>query len=227
MYSTDLKNIVPYKILTCLIAKASEDESMLWYKRLGHLNFKTMNKLVRNKLVRNNLVKGLPSKSFENNHTCVTCLKGKQHKASCKTKLVNFVTKPLHTLHMDLFGPTSVSSLNHKWYCLVMTDDFSRCDNGSEFRNKDMDELCSRKAARTMLDDAKLPVTFWAEAVNTACYVQNRVLVIKSQHKTLYDLFNGRSPAIGFLRPFGCHVMIINTLDHLGKFMLKEMKVTL
>ncbi|GJW67737.1 putative ribonuclease H-like domain-containing protein [Tanacetum coccineum] len=274
MYSIDLKNIVPHKNLTCLIAKASEDESMLWHRRLGHLNFKTMNKLVRN-----NLVKGLPSKSFENNHTCVACLKGKQHKASCKSKLVNSVSKPLHTLHMDLFGPTSVSSLNHKWYCLVVTDDFSRftwtfflkskdetfrilrnfiteienlkdlkvkiirCDNGGEFRNKEMDEFCSRKgikrefsnartpqqngvaerrnrtlikAARTVLADVKLPVTFWAEAVNTACYAQNRVLVIKPHNKTPYELFNERSLAIGFLRPFGCNIMILNTLDHLG-----------
>ncbi|GJZ14614.1 ribonuclease H-like domain-containing protein [Tanacetum coccineum] len=52
MYSIDLKNIVPHKNLTCLIAKASEDESMLWHRRLGHLNFKTMNKLVRNNLVK-------------------------------------------------------------------------------------------------------------------------------------------------------------------------------
>nr|GEZ16312.1 ribonuclease H-like domain-containing protein [Tanacetum cinerariifolium] len=69
-----------------------------------------------------------------------------------------------------------------------------------------------------MLADAKLPVTFWAEAVNTARYVQNRVLVNKSHNKTPYELFNGRSPAIGFLKPFGCHVMILNTLDNLGKF---------
>nr|GEV55000.1 hypothetical protein [Tanacetum cinerariifolium] len=120
MYFIDLNNIVPHKNLTFLVAKASVDESMLWHRRLDHLNFKTMNKLVRN-----NLVNGLPSKCFENDHTCVACLKGKQHKASCKTKLVNSVSKPLHTLHMDLFGPTSVSSLNHKWYCLVVTDDFS------------------------------------------------------------------------------------------------------
>nr|GFA81977.1 retrovirus-related Pol polyprotein from transposon TNT 1-94 [Tanacetum cinerariifolium] len=159
-----------------------------------------------NKLVRNNLVKGLPSKCFENDHTCVACLKGKQHKASCKTKLVNSVSKPLHTLHMDLFGPTSVSSLNHKWYCLVVTDDFSRCDNGGELKNKEINEFCTKKgiriefsnartpqqngvaerrnrtlieAARTMLADAKLPTTFWAEAVNTACYVQNRVLKVE------------------------------------------------
>ncbi|GJS53844.1 putative ribonuclease H-like domain-containing protein [Tanacetum coccineum] len=83
----------------------------------------------------------------------------------------------------------------------------------TERRNKTLIE-----AARTMLADAKLPVTFWAEAVNTACYVQNRVLVTKPLNKTPYELFNGRAPAIGFLRPFGCHVMILNTLDHLGKF---------
>nr|GEZ55682.1 putative ribonuclease H-like domain-containing protein [Tanacetum cinerariifolium] len=112
--------------------KASVDESMLWHRRLGHLNFKTMNKLVRN-----NIVKGLSSKCFENDHTCVACLKGKQHKAYCKTKLVNFVSKPLHTLHMDLFGPTSVSSLNHKWYCLVVTEDFSRFTWTFFLRTKD------------------------------------------------------------------------------------------
>nr|GEW46779.1 hypothetical protein [Tanacetum cinerariifolium] len=66
--------------------------------------------------------------------------------------------------------------------------------------------------------------TFWAEAVNTACYVQNRVLVNKSHNKTPYELFNGRSPAIGFLKPFGCHVMILNTLDNLGKFEEKANK---
>nr|GEV32671.1 hypothetical protein [Tanacetum cinerariifolium] len=73
-----------------------------------------------------------------------------------------------------------------------------------------------------MLADAKLPVTFWAKAVNTACYVQNRVLVNKSHNKTPYELFNGRSPAIGFLKSFGCHVMILNTLDNLRKFEEKE-----
>nr|GEY12139.1 hypothetical protein [Tanacetum cinerariifolium] len=279
MYTIDLNKIVSHKDLTCLVAKTSADESMLWHKRLGHLNFKTINKLVRH-----NLVRGLPTKCFENDHNCSACLKGKQHKASCKTKLVNSMTKPLHTLHMDLFGPISVSSLNHKWYFLVVTDDFSRftwtfflktkdessgilrnfiteienlkeirvkiirCDNGGEFRNKEMNNFYSRKgikrefintrtpqqngvakrrnmtlieAARTMLADAKLPVTFWAEAVNTACYVQNRVLVNKSQNKTPYELFNGRSPAIGFLKLFGCHVMILNTLDNLGKFKAK------
>ncbi|GJT92925.1 putative ribonuclease H-like domain-containing protein [Tanacetum coccineum] len=74
------------------------------------------------------------------------------------------------------------------------------------------------EAARTMLADSKLPTTFWTEAVNTACYVQNRVLVTKPHNKTPYELFLGRKPALGFMRPFGCPVTIINTIDHLGKF---------
>ncbi|GKB13950.1 putative ribonuclease H-like domain-containing protein [Tanacetum coccineum] len=61
-----------------------------------------------------------------NDHTCVACKKGKQHKASCKAKLERIIRKPLELLHMDLFGPVSVESINKKRYCLVMTDNFSR-----------------------------------------------------------------------------------------------------
>ncbi|GJX09972.1 putative ribonuclease H-like domain-containing protein [Tanacetum coccineum] len=196
--------------------------------------------------------RGLPSKLFENDYTCVACQKGKQHKASYKTKIVSSICKPLQLLHMDLFGPVSIRSINKKTYCLVVTDDFSRfswvfffatkdktpeilknfitgienqidhkvktirCDNGTEFKNRIMNEFCKMKgirmefsvartpqqngvaerknrtlieAARTMLADYKLPTTFWAEAVNTACYVQNRVLVIKPHNKTPYEVF--------------------------------------
>ncbi|GKE50986.1 ribonuclease H-like domain-containing protein, partial [Tanacetum coccineum] len=73
------------------------------------------------------------------------------------------------------------------------------------------------EATRTMLADLKLPTTFWAEVVNTACYVQNRVLVIKPHNKTPYELFLGRKPTLSFMRPFGCPVTILNTIDHLGK----------
>ncbi|GJU85354.1 retrovirus-related pol polyprotein from transposon TNT 1-94 [Tanacetum coccineum] len=159
-----------------------------------------------------------------------------------------------------------------KMYCLVVTDDYNRfslvffldtkdenrvenlidqrvkvirCDNGTEFKNKEMNQFCERKgikrefsvartpqqnrvaerknrtlieAARRMLADSKLPTTFWAEAVNTACYVQNRVLVTKPHNKTPYELFLGRKPALGFMIPFRCPVTILNTIDHLGKF---------
>ncbi|GJZ86420.1 ribonuclease H-like domain-containing protein [Tanacetum coccineum] len=74
------------------------------------------------------------------------------------------------------------------------------------------------EAARTMLADSKLLTTFWAEAVNTTCYVQNRVLVVKPHNKTPYELFHGKTPTLSFMRPFGCPVTILNTIDHLGKF---------
>nr|GEX43105.1 hypothetical protein [Tanacetum cinerariifolium] len=239
MYSIDLNNIVLHKDLMCLVSKASVDECMLWHRRLGHLNFKTMNKLVRH-----NLVRGLPTKCFENDHTCTACLKGKQHKASLADDFSRFTW----TFFLKTKDETSgilrnfiidIENLKELKVKII------KCDNGGEFRNKEMNDFCLRKwikrefsnartpqqngvaerrnrtlieAARTMLADAKLPVTFWAEAVNTVCYIQNRVLVNKSQNKTLYELFNGRTPVIGFLKPFGCYVMILNTLDTLGKF---------
>nr|GFA22508.1 retrovirus-related Pol polyprotein from transposon TNT 1-94 [Tanacetum cinerariifolium] len=138
MYSFDLKNVVPSKGLTCLFAKATNDESNFWHRRLGI----------------------------------------KREFSNARIHQQNGVAKR---------------------------------------RNRTLIE-----AARTMLADAKLPVTFWVEAVNTACYVQNRVLVNKSQNKTPYELFNGRTPAIRFLKPFGYHVMILNTLDNLGKFEAKR-----
>nr|GEU86480.1 hypothetical protein [Tanacetum cinerariifolium] len=208
MCSIDLNNIVPHKNLTCLVAKASVDER-------------------------------------------------KQHKVSCKTKLVNSVSNLLYTLHMDLFGLTFVSSLNHKWYFLVVTDDFSRftwtfflrtkdetssilknfiteienlkdikvkiirCDNGGEFKNKEMNEFCTKKGIRREFSNARTPKqNRGAKRKNRTLIKAARtmVLVNKSQNKTPYELFNSRTPAIRFLRPFRCHVIILNTLDHLGKF---------
>nr|GEU80700.1 hypothetical protein [Tanacetum cinerariifolium] len=107
MYSFNLKNIDPSGDLSCLLTKASIDESNKWHRRLGHVNFKNLNKLVKG-----NLVRGLPSKIFENDHTCVAFQKGKQHKASCKAKIVSSMNQPLQILRMDLFGPTSGSRGN-------------------------------------------------------------------------------------------------------------------
>nr|GEV17071.1 hypothetical protein [Tanacetum cinerariifolium] len=121
IYSVDLKSVVPIRDLTYLFAKVTLVESNLWHRRLGYINFKTMNKLVYR-----NLVRGLPSKIFQNDNSYVACHKGKQHKASYKAKLVNAISKSLHMLHMDLFGPINVKSLMKRSYCLVITDDFSR-----------------------------------------------------------------------------------------------------
>ncbi|GJX41694.1 putative ribonuclease H-like domain-containing protein [Tanacetum coccineum] len=212
-----------------------------WYplKWLGHLNFKTMNKLVKG-----NLVRGLPSKLFENDQTCVACQKGKQHKASCKSKTENSISLPLHLLHMDLFGPTFVKSLMKKMYCLVVTDDYSRftwvfflatkdetsgilksfitgienlvdhkvkvirCDNGTEFKNREMNQFCEMKGILRQFSVARTPQ-------------QNRVA--ERRNMTLIEvartmLADSKTPTLSFMRPFGCPITILNTIDHLGKF---------
>ncbi|GJR65593.1 putative ribonuclease H-like domain-containing protein [Tanacetum coccineum] len=113
MYSVDLKNIVLFGA-NCLFAKAILDESNLWHRRLGHINFKTLNKLVRG-----NLVRGLPSKIFKNNHICVACQKGKQHKASCKTK-AGVSYNPHNKTPYELFlGRKPALSFTRPFGCLV------------------------------------------------------------------------------------------------------------
>ncbi|GJR78451.1 putative ribonuclease H-like domain-containing protein [Tanacetum coccineum] len=225
MYSFDIKNIVPKETLTCLVAKDTLDESMLWHRRLGHINFKNINKLVKE-----NLVRGLPLKHFENDQTCVACLKGKQHKASSTEDETSEILKNIIK---------EIENLVDKKVKTI------RCDNETEFKNKVMNYFCREKcikreysvartpqqnevakrrnrtlikAARTMLADSKLPTTFWAKAVSTTYYVQNRVLIVKPYNKTPYELFRGFKPALSFMKPFECHVTILNTLDSLGKF---------
>ncbi|GJU49641.1 putative ribonuclease H-like domain-containing protein [Tanacetum coccineum] len=191
---------------------------------------------------KGNLVRGLPSKLFENEQTCIACLKGKQHRASydySRFTWVFFLATKDETSDILKSFITGIENLSKHEVKII------RCDNGTEFKNKEMNQFCERKGimrqlnvartpqqnrvaerrnrtlietARTMLVDSKLPTTFWAEAVNTACYVQNRVLVVKPHNKTPYELFNERPPILSFMRPFGCPVTILNTIDHLGKF---------
>ncbi|GJW28519.1 putative ribonuclease H-like domain-containing protein [Tanacetum coccineum] len=183
LYTINLNNLSPKGNLACLVAKALVDEFVQWHRRMGHVNYKNINRLV----------------------------KGKQHKASYKAiTAVSSISEPLQLLHMNLFGPTLIRSINHKYYCLVITDDYSRV---TERKNRTLIE-----AARTMLADSKLPTMFWTEAVRTACYVLNRVLVTSPHNKIPYALLTGNIPFVSHLKPFGCHVTILNISDQLGKF---------
>ncbi|GJW83876.1 ribonuclease H-like domain-containing protein [Tanacetum coccineum] len=188
MYSFNLENIAPLGGLACLIAKATIDESNKWHRRFSWVFF----------------------------------LRTKDETSGILKDFIRQIK----------------NQLNQKVKTI-------RCDNGTKFKNKDVIELCGSKgikreysnartpqqngvaerknrtlieAARTMLADSFLPNTFWAEAVSTACYVLNRVLVTKPHNKTPYELLTGKLPIISYIRPFGCHVTILNTIDHLGKF---------
>nr|GEX43616.1 hypothetical protein [Tanacetum cinerariifolium] len=163
-----------------------------------------------NKLVKGNLVKGLPSKIFQNDNSCVACQKGKQHKASYKAKLVNTISKPLHMLHMDLFGPTNVKILMKNSYCLVVTDDFSR-----------FSWFCEDKCIKREFSVARTPQQNRVTERRNRTLIEvarTMALVTKPHNKTPYELIRGRSPLIDFMKPFGCPVTILNTRDNLGKF---------
>ncbi|GKC27476.1 putative ribonuclease H-like domain-containing protein [Tanacetum coccineum] len=201
MYSVDMKNIVPKESLTCLVAKATLDESMLWHRRLGHVNFKTINKLVKD-----NLVKGLPIKHFENDQTYVACLKGKQHKASSSKDETSGILKSFIT---------QIENLVDKKVKII------RCDNGAEFKNRVISEFCEKKGIKREFSVARTPQQNGVVERRNRTLIEaarTMILVVKPHNKTPYELFRGRTPSLSFLKPFGCHVTILNTLDHLGKF---------
>ncbi|GJR02492.1 putative ribonuclease H-like domain-containing protein [Tanacetum coccineum] len=153
MYSFNLENIVPSGGLACLIAKATIDESNKWHRRF--FKMATLVLLVRKEIAN----KGPPV---------------------CKS--VSSISHSLQLLHMDLFGPTSVRSLNHKTYCLnskIKEVIELRGSKGikrkySNVRTPQQNGVAERKnrtfieAARTMLADSFLPITFWAGCKNPA-----------------------------------------------------------
>ncbi|KAJ9542267.1 hypothetical protein OSB04_028773 [Centaurea solstitialis] len=245
----------------CLISSVKNEEAWLWHIRFCHLNFHTLEKLVRLKLV-----KGLPKIKFEKDHLCSACEMGKLKRSSHKTKSDPSFDQPLQLLHVDLCGPIAVQSLNGKKYILVLVEfvrkksqvpmlfinllkrlqvKVIRSDNGTEFKNSTIEEylnsvgithnflaprtpqqngVLERKnrtiveAARTMLNASGLSLTFWAEAVSTACYTQNRSLVVKRFEKTPYHLLYNKCPNIKFFHVFGCKCFVLNDREPVGKF---------
>ncbi|KAI3729562.1 hypothetical protein L6452_18223 [Arctium lappa] len=131
LYTIDLSSLKPDKEV-CLLSKASVEQSWLWHRRLSHLNFKNINKLVLG-----GHVKGMPDLKFAKEHLCAACEKGKMKKASHKPKAVPITSRSLELIHMDLCGPMRVQSINHKKYVLVMVDDFSRYTWVRFLRSKD------------------------------------------------------------------------------------------
>jgi transposase InsO family protein len=235
-----------------------------------------------NKLNRKELVIGLPKIHFEKNKLCDACQKGKQVKASFKSKNIISTNRPLQLLHMDLFGPSRTKSFGGNYYALVIVDDYSRytwtlfishkndafvafrklakiiqnqkgltiasirSDHGGEFQNEAFENFCNENGiehtfssprtpqqngvverknrsleelARTMLNETNLPKYFWADAVSTACYVMNRVLIRPILKQTPYEIYNGRKPDISHFHVFGCKCFVLNNgKDNLGKF---------
>ncbi|GKA85187.1 retrovirus-related pol polyprotein from transposon TNT 1-94 [Tanacetum coccineum] len=105
----------------CLMSRATSTKSWLWHRRLSHLNFGTINQLMTKYLVD-----GLPKFKYNKAHLCSACKQGKSKKSSFLPKLVPSTESKLKLLHMDLYGPMRVASINGKKYILVNVDDYSR-----------------------------------------------------------------------------------------------------
>ncbi|GKA55877.1 ribonuclease H-like domain-containing protein [Tanacetum coccineum] len=145
MYSFDMKTPTPAKGFACLIAKATSDESKLWHRRLGHINFKNLNKLVKG-----NLVRGLPSKI--------------ENQLSHRVKIIRS-DNGTEFKNRDMLEFCRNKGIKQE-YSNARTPQ----QNGvAERMNMTLIEV-----ARTMLADSLLPTTFWVEVVSTACYIFNR-----------------------------------------------------
>nr|GEU93860.1 hypothetical protein [Tanacetum cinerariifolium] len=244
LYAINLNDLCPRGNLACLVVRASFDDCVKWHRRMAHVNYKNMNRLVKG-----NLVRGLPPKLFKNGHTCVACCKGKQNKATYKAiHAVSSIFKPLQLLHMNLFRPTSIRSIDHKYYCLVITDDYSRfCwvfflahkDETypilKDFINLVENELNIKvKAIRcdngTKFKNAHIIELFGSKRIkreysNPRTPQQNEVA--ERKNRTLIEAARTSWLTLSYLlcfelkhhfKPFGCHVTILNISDHLGKF---------
>nr|GFB24527.1 hypothetical protein [Tanacetum cinerariifolium] len=144
-------------------------------------------------------------------------------------------------LHMDLCGPIRVASINGKKYILVIVDDYSR---GTKFLNKTLNAFFKEEgiehqtsiartpeqngvverrnrtlveATRMMLSASQLPLLFWAEAIATACYTQNRSIIILTHDKTPYHIINDRKSSIKHLYIFGCICYLTRDGENLDK----------
>ena len=120
MYPLDLKMVTGQPQL-CLLAKADSADSWLWHRRLCHLKFRYINDLVSGEMVR-----GLPLMRYDCDHLCAACECGKQTKVPHFVIPEKSISDPLELLHIDLCGPSTVQSLHHKKYILVIVDDFTR-----------------------------------------------------------------------------------------------------
>ncbi|KAJ9564972.1 hypothetical protein OSB04_000938 [Centaurea solstitialis] len=195
----------------CFVSRASSDTNWLWHKRLSHLNFKTINQLCIN-----NLVVGLPDFRYTKVSLCSACEKGKQTRASFKSKQISSINSPLQLLHMDLFGPVNVQSITGKKYTLVIVDEYSRYTWVFFLRSKsDAPEeiiLFVRKMER--LNN----LTVRSIRSDHGTEFKNSTLETFFDQKGISQNFSSVKPSIEHLYIFGCVCYILNNKDTLGKF---------
>nr|GEU52833.1 integrase, catalytic region, zinc finger, CCHC-type, peptidase aspartic, catalytic [Tanacetum cinerariifolium] len=211
----------------CLMAKATSSQAWLWHRRLSHLNFDTINLLSKN-----DIVVDLLKLKFIKDNLCSSYELGKVKQKSFYTKITPSSKRRLQLLHMDLCGPMRVASINGKRYvlaCLKRTSSSKGIlHQTSVARTPEQNGVVERhnrtlvEAARTMLSAAKVPLFFWAEAIATTCFTQNRSLVIPRHEKTPYHIIDDLKPSVKFFHIFGSLCYIVRDGENLDKMKEKD-----
>ncbi|GJZ86813.1 retrovirus-related pol polyprotein from transposon TNT 1-94 [Tanacetum coccineum] len=203
------------------MAKASPTKAWLWHRRLSHLNFNYINLLSKK-----DIMIGLPKLKYVKDQLCSSCELSKAKRSSFKTKAILSSKGRINLLNMDLCGPMHVASINGKKY--ILTLHLYVKEEGIEHqtstpRKPKQNGVVERRtctlveAARTMLLASKLPLFFWAEAIATACYTQNRSIIIPTHEKTAYHIISDKKPSIRHLHIFGCSCYLTRDGKNLDK----------
>ncbi|GJW63375.1 retrovirus-related pol polyprotein from transposon TNT 1-94 [Tanacetum coccineum] len=220
----------------CLMAKATSSQAWLWHRRLSYLNFNTNNLLSKNNIVtallKLKFVKDHLCFSYElgkakrkSSHTKTTpsSKRGLQllHMDLCGPMRVESINGKKYVLVIvdDYSRYTWTHFLRSKDETPAVLIDFLTFGirhETSTARTPEQNGVVERRirtlveAARTMLSIAKVPLFFWAEEIVTACFTQNRSLVIPRHEKTPYDIINARKPSVKLFHIFGslCYIII-------------------
>ncbi|GJS59371.1 retrovirus-related pol polyprotein from transposon TNT 1-94 [Tanacetum coccineum] len=196
----------------CFMAKASPTQAWLWHRRLSHLNFDYITLLSKK-----DIVTGLPKLKYVKDQLCSSCEMSKAKRSSFKSKAVPSSKGRLNLLHMDL-GTEFLNKTLHAYSKeegiehQTSTPRTPEQNGVVERRNRTLVE-----AVRTMLSASKFPLSFWTESVATACYSQNRSIIISTHGKTAYHIINDRKPSIKHLHIFGCICYITREGENLDK----------
>ncbi|GJW59749.1 retrovirus-related pol polyprotein from transposon TNT 1-94 [Tanacetum coccineum] len=180
----------------CFMAKASPTQAWLWHRRLSHLNFDYINLLSKK-----DVVIGLAKLKYAKDQLCSSCEVSKAKKKFIQDKGTEFLNKTLNAF----FKEEGIENQTSTPQTLEQNGIVKR-------QNRTLVE-----AARTMLSASKLPLFFWAEAIATACYTQNRSIIISTHEKTVYDIINDMKPLNKCLHTFGCTCYLTRDGENLDK----------
>nr|GEY31116.1 hypothetical protein [Tanacetum cinerariifolium] len=228
-HGTDLYSITNCPNPICLMAKVTSSQAWLWHRRLSHLNFDTINLLSKY-----DIVVGLPKLKFVKDHLRSSLRVVRTDKG------IKFLNPNLHVY----FAAEGIHHQTLVQRGLQAQVRIVRTDKGMEFlyqtlhayfaaegihhqtsvtRTPEQNGVVKRRnrtlveAARTMLSAAKVPLFFWAEAIATTCFTQNRSLVIPQHEKTPYHIINDRKPSVKFFHIFGSLCYIVRDGEYLDK----------